>query len=122
MMACSDHGGAARRRVPVRRRDRQDARWLLAIAEPGAMDNLAARRDLTSRLSRPRRDYGRTGVTDTGPSAHADTLTGEELAGTAHLTVEGERRPRVGEVLLVDEVAEPAECTVTMDRLFQSLS
>ncbi|QYB07040.1 hypothetical protein I1A62_22440 [Rhodococcus sp. USK10] len=43
------------------------------------------------------------------PSAHADALVGEELAGTTQLAVGGEGVPLVGEVLLVDEVAESAE-------------
>ena len=50
-----------------------------------------------------------------------DALGGQELAGAAQLTVACEGVPRLVEVLLVYEIAEPAECARAFDRPLQPL-
>jgi len=50
-----------------------------------------------------------------------DALGGQELAGAAQLTVACEGVPPLVEVLLVHEIAEPAECARAFDRPLQPL-
>src|SRR5690242_9319022 len=56
------------------------------------------------------------------PSADADPTSTEELAGAPQLAVGGEGIPLVGDVLVVNEVTEPAEGTRAVDRSIQPVT
>ena len=56
-----------------------------------------------------------------GGWSDTDALGGQELAGAAQLTVAYEDVPSLVEVLLVHEIAEPAECALALDRPLQPL-
>ena len=49
-------------------------------------------------------------------SAHADSLAGEELPCTTQLTIGGEDVPLLGQSLVMNLVAEPAERALAADR------